>query len=41
MTALPRYSIHGQSEYLDIYDMQKSGIYRLLKSGFRSCFVTE
>jgi peptidoglycan/xylan/chitin deacetylase (PgdA/CDA1 family) len=41
MTALPRYSIRGQSEHLEIFDMQKSGVYRLLKSGFRSRFVTE
>ncbi len=41
LTALPRYSVRGQYEYLAIYDMQKSGAYRALRSRFGSAFVTE
>lgn len=41
MTALPRYGVRGLFDSPAIYDMQKSGAYRALKSCFGSGFVTE
>lgn len=35
LMALPRYSVHAQLESLHIYEMQRSGVYHTLKSGFR------
>ncbi len=40
MTALPRYSVRGRFENLAIYDMQRSGAYRALRSRFGPPFVT-
>lgn len=40
ITALPRYSVRGRFEHLAIYDMQKSGAYRALRSRFGPAFVT-
>ncbi len=40
MTDLPRYSVHGHTESVEVYDMQNSGIYFLLKSGFKSALGT-
>lgn len=41
MTALPRYSVRGQFENLAIYNMQRHGAYRALRSRLGSAFVTE
>lgn len=41
LTALPRYGVRGLFDNLAIYDMQRSGAYRALKSCFRSGFVAE
>ncbi len=40
LTALPRYSVRGQFERLAIYELQRSGTYRALKSRFGPTFVT-
>jgi peptidoglycan/xylan/chitin deacetylase (PgdA/CDA1 family) len=41
MMALPRCNVHGQSESIEIYEMQCSGIYHLLKSSFRPALAVE
>ena len=41
MTALPRYNVRGCSDGLAVFEMQRSGSYRALKSRFGSGFVTE
>lgn len=41
MLALPRYSVRGFLENLAVYEMQRSGIYRIFKSRFGPAFVTE
>lgn len=41
MTALPRYSVREYPDCLAVFDMQKSGSYRALKSRFGAGFVTE
>ena len=41
MTALPRYNVRGYPDGLAVFDMQKSGSYRALKSRFGSGFITE
>lgn len=41
MTALPRYSVRGLFDNLAIYDMQRSGTYRALKSRFGPGLVIE
>ncbi len=41
MTALPRYSVRGQFENLGVYDMQKFGTYRAIRSRMGAALVTD
>jgi peptidoglycan/xylan/chitin deacetylase (PgdA/CDA1 family) len=41
LTALPRYSVRGYLEDLAIYEMQRSGTYRALRSRLGPAFVTD
>ncbi|HTK84893.1 MAG TPA: polysaccharide deacetylase family protein [Patescibacteria group bacterium] len=41
MMALPRCTVHAEPESVEIYEMQRSGIYNLLKSGFRPALAAE
>jgi peptidoglycan/xylan/chitin deacetylase (PgdA/CDA1 family) len=41
MAALPRYSVREFPDGLAVFDMQRSGSYRALKTGFGSRFITE